>query len=368
MGQYVEARGWMVTAGGGYGPRSYRAHVPHPLSGWDPVLSEADHEAATGADRALRAISSLPLSDMGTAIARWMAARDESIRSSLIEGVGSTETGLAWARYMDATGRAVSDQNDALTLGAAKQVASAVALGAEMRSGRDCDLDDILDVHNSLFAGTRDRSLGGVLRNEPMWVGPPGCLVDEATFVAPPQDDVRELMDDLVAYLNASTHPACPQGSCGSCAVRDDPSVRGRQWADGAGDHPHGPERGGPGPWHRADQHHAQQRPPRLLCSAQCHAVHRVRPGRHRCSLGGPSPVAEALQQRLRGGGTAGGETCSSRGGNRREVAGRGPIPGWISRRRPSVGVALDADPGRRHGRRTAADCAEGRTAGTGIP
>ena len=207
MGQYIEARGWMVTASGGYGPRTYRAYVPHPLTGWEPVLSESDHEAATEADRALGTISSLPLSDMGTAIARWMAARDESIRSSLIEGVGSTEAGLAWARYMDATGRPVSDQNDALTLGAAKQLASAVALGAEMRSGRDCDLADILDIHKSLFEGTRDRSPGGVLRDEPIWVGPPGCLVDDATFVAPPPDRLPELMDDLVDYLNTSAHP-----------------------------------------------------------------------------------------------------------------------------------------------------------------
>lgn len=197
----------MVTASGGFGQRVYRAYVPHLLSGWEPVLGKADHEAATEADRALGTITSLPLSDMGTAIARWMAARDESIRSSLIEGVGSTEDGLAWARYMDATGRPVSDQNDALTLGAAKQVASAVALGGEMRSGRDCVLDDILDIHKSLFDGTRDRSLGGVLRDEPVWIGPPGCLVDDATFVAPPPDRLPDLMDDLVDYLNTSAHP-----------------------------------------------------------------------------------------------------------------------------------------------------------------
>ena len=197
----------MVTASGGYGPRAYRAYVPHPLAGWEPALSESDQQAVADADRALGSINSLPLSDMGTAIARWMAARDESIRSSLIEGVGSTEAGLAWARYMDATGRPVSDQNDALTLGASQQVASAIALGAEMRSGRVCDLDDILDIHKSLFDGTRDRSLGGVLRDEPIWVGPPGCLVDDASFVAPPPEYLPKLMGDLIEYLNTSAHP-----------------------------------------------------------------------------------------------------------------------------------------------------------------
>ena len=205
MGQYVEADAWMVTARG-YGPRTYRAFVPHPLSGWDPVLSVEDLDAASAGDRALGAIASLPRTGLGGAIADWMAARDESIRSSIIEGVASTEPGLAWARYMDAAGRPVSDHNDALTLGAVRQLTFAVALGSKMRGGDACRIGDILEMHETLFSGTRDRGMGGVLRDEPIWVGPPGCLVDDATFVAPPPDRVPELMADLVDYLNASTH------------------------------------------------------------------------------------------------------------------------------------------------------------------
>ena len=207
VGQHVEASAWMRTAGG-YGRRSYRAYVPHPLKGWDPVLSADDLEALTAADRALISILSLPWTDMGASIADWMTARDESIRSSMIEGVVSTESGLAWARYLDAAGRAVSDENDALTLGAAKQITHAVNLGVQMKAGGTCRLDDVLDLHKALFVGTRDRAIGGVLRDEPIWVGPPGCLVDDATFVAPPPDRVPGLMSDLIEYLNMSRHPA----------------------------------------------------------------------------------------------------------------------------------------------------------------
>ena len=163
--------------------------------------------AVTDADRALAAAASLPRTEMGSAIASWMAARDESIRSSAMEGVEATESGLAWARYLDEAGRPVSDENEALTLGAAKQVAAAVGLGEKMRGGSACTLDDVLAVHRSLFAGTRDRDIGGVLRDGPIWVGPAGCAVEDASFVPPPAELVPELMEDLVSYLSTSNHP-----------------------------------------------------------------------------------------------------------------------------------------------------------------
>lgn len=192
----------------GFGLRPYRAYVPHPLEGWEPALSAEDVNAVTVADRALVAAGTLPQSELAGGLAKWMVARDESIRSSVIEGVAATAEGLAWAEYHDRAGRPVSDENEALTLGATQQVTAAVELGQRMRSGHRCTLDDLCGVHSLLFAQTRDRSLGGVLRDEPIWIGPPGCLVDDATFVPPPQDQVPALMDDLVNYVNTSDHPA----------------------------------------------------------------------------------------------------------------------------------------------------------------
>ena len=207
MGRHIDAEGWMASPTG-YGRRLYRAYMPHPLEGWNPSLGVEDMNAVTAADRALVAAISLPQTNLGGAIADWMVARDESIRSSVMEGVAATESGFAWARYMDQAGRPVSDENEALTLGAAKQVTAAVQLGKKMRAGSTCTLDDILDIHSRLFAGTRDRDIGGVLRDEPIWIGPEGCLVDDASFVPPPGEHVPELMDDLVGYLNTSDHPA----------------------------------------------------------------------------------------------------------------------------------------------------------------
>ena len=206
MGKQVTTEGWMAT-GTGYGRRSYRAYVPHPLAGWEPALRAEDVNAFTTADRALVAAGTLPQAELAGGLAKWMLARDESIRSSVMEGVAATAEGLAWAEYQDRAGRPISDENEALTLGATQQIAAAVELGQLMRAGYSCTLDDLCDLHRLLFAQTRDRSVGGVLRDEPIWIGPPGCLVDDATFVAPPEDQVPALMDDLVSYVNTSDHP-----------------------------------------------------------------------------------------------------------------------------------------------------------------
>ena len=192
----------------GFGRRPYRAYVPHPLQGWEPALTAEDVNAVTIADRALVAAGTLPPSELADGLAQWMLARDESIRSSVMEGVAATAEGLAWSEYQDQAGRPVSDENEALTLGATQQVAAAVELGQRMRSGYRCTLDDLCGIHSLLFAQTRDRAVGDVLRDEPIWIGPPGCGVDHATFVAPPEDQVPALMDDLVSYVNTSGHPA----------------------------------------------------------------------------------------------------------------------------------------------------------------
>ena len=189
----------------GYGRRTYRAYSPHSLTSWTPTLNDEAYAAIAAADSALAATTTASGTDVSVALAGWMTAREESIRSSLMEGVAATSAGLEWARYMDQAGRQVSDENDALTFGASKQVQAAVDLGMRMRAGETVASEDILGLHRPLFAGTRD--IGSVWRTEPIWIGPAGCLVEDATFVPPPAEQVPALVDDLVAYLNTSRHP-----------------------------------------------------------------------------------------------------------------------------------------------------------------
>ena len=197
----------------GDGRREYHAYVPYPLKGWAPLLDASAVLAVNEATQSIATISTMYAEFPHAALVDWVLARDESIRSSLIEGVSSTADALAWADYMRQAGQPISDENDALTLGAVKQVREAVELGEQMLSGRACTVEDIRSVHRSLFKDTRDQAIGGELRDGPMWVGPAGCLVDDASYVAPPQENIAELVDDLVAYLNSTEHPAVVQAA-----------------------------------------------------------------------------------------------------------------------------------------------------------
>ena len=212
MGRYVTALDWMAIPTG-HGRREYQAYVPHPLQDWAPLLDASAVLTVNEATQSIATISAAHDEFPHAALVDWVLARDESIRSSLIEGVSSTADALAWADYMQQAGQPISDENDSLTLGAVKQVREAVELGEQMLSGRACTVEDICSVHRSLFEDTRDHAIGGVLRDGPMWVGPAGCLVDDASYVAPPPENVAELMDDLVAYLNSTEHPAVIQAA-----------------------------------------------------------------------------------------------------------------------------------------------------------
>ena len=214
MGEYVQDKDWLY-AEGRYGRHTYTAYVPHPLAGWSPTLDASGVAAVADASDALRAIAAGADDRAATAavLGQWMAARDESIRSSIIEGVGSTAEGLAWAHYRARSGQPVSGENDALTLGASLQVNEAVALGRRMRAGHPCAPEDILGLHSTLFNGTRDEPIGGRLRDGPIWVGPSGATIDAATFVAPPTGRVPDLLADLVGYMNNSEHHGALQAA-----------------------------------------------------------------------------------------------------------------------------------------------------------
>ena len=185
--------------------------MPHPLAGWSPSVSADMMSSLNSATEALASLASRRSATAG--VGEWMTARDESIRSSVIEGVHSTATDLAWAHYRHAVGLPVSDDNDALTLGASRQVDAAVDLGRRMRDGHTCSLDDVLDLHRTLFSGTREEPIGGHLRDCPMWIGPPGAPIGAPTFVAPPQQAVPELIEDLIDYINRPDHPPLIQAA-----------------------------------------------------------------------------------------------------------------------------------------------------------
>ena len=84
-------------------------------------------------------------------------------------------------------------------VGAVRATEKAIELAS---SAAAITLETIIDIHRTLFAGTRDEGLGGQLREEQNWVGGSSSGPADAEFVPPPPDFVRPSLEDLSAFCN----------------------------------------------------------------------------------------------------------------------------------------------------------------------
>lgn len=132
--------------------------------------------------------------------------RAEALGSSFIEGLRASNKRLALAAYepvaADVTARAV--------LGNVRAMERAIAIGTK---DDEFSLDDLLDIHRTLLAGTTEARFAGIVRAEQNWIGGRGLSPADADFIPPPHDRVPELLDDLVAFVNLDDLPAIAQAA-----------------------------------------------------------------------------------------------------------------------------------------------------------
>jgi Fic family protein len=65
------------------------------------------------------------------------------------------------------------------------------------------------ELHEILMRGARGEHLTpGEFRRSQNWIGPPGCLLKEATFVPPPVEEMKEALSALERYIHAE--PSLP--------------------------------------------------------------------------------------------------------------------------------------------------------------
>jgi len=73
--------------------------------------------------------------------------------------------------------------------------------------------EDIVTIHRTLFEGTADAPLAGVVREEQNWIGRSSLSPAGADFTPPPHEYVEELLDDLAAFLNLDDLPVTLQAA-----------------------------------------------------------------------------------------------------------------------------------------------------------
>lgn len=170
----------------------FRAYVPHPISGFDPLV---DTETWHQVQLAEQALAGLP--SEGAAPADWLLTRAESAASSTIEGVQPSARRLARAEAQLQLGGPRPRHGDLEALGNISATRLALELGAEQRA---VTVNDICRVHAVLMG---DDPEAGEIRSRQNWIGSGFASTPlTAGFVPPPPEKVHELLEDLVAAMN----------------------------------------------------------------------------------------------------------------------------------------------------------------------
>ncbi len=79
----------------------------------------------------------------------------------------------------------------------------ALEYGLERLKTLPVSLRLIRELHERLMAGVRgEHATPGEFRRTQNWIGPPGCTLNDATFVPPPPADMHQAMDALEKYLH----------------------------------------------------------------------------------------------------------------------------------------------------------------------
>ena len=178
-------------------PSDYWAFVPPPLSAELGLTTEIVR-ILSEADRAIGELSGFGawLPDPYILISPFL--RREAVLSSRIEGTQATVTDLALFEAQAPGGSPGEDVREVHNYVKALQLATDPARRLPL------SLRLIRDMHRTLMTGVRgDRAMPGEFRRSQNWIGPPGCLLVDATYVPPPVEEMTTCLHDLEAYLHS---------------------------------------------------------------------------------------------------------------------------------------------------------------------
>lgn len=177
-------------------PYAFTAYVPWPLAERDFQLNTETSAAVAAAQQACTELNlGSPDALNLEALARQLL-RAEAVASSRIEGLILSHRRLARAFFTEPEG------NDTTTAAAVVGAVRATEKAIELASFTEAiTIDTIVEIHRTLFEGTRDERLGGVLREEQNWLGGSSSGPADADFVPPPHEFVRPTLEDLVMFL-----------------------------------------------------------------------------------------------------------------------------------------------------------------------
>jgi len=174
----------------------YWAFIPNPLPPDGLNIFTVDFvNTLSEADRGIGALKSLSrlIPNPNLLIAPFI--RKEAVQSSRIEG---TQASLTDIFYYEAS-KEKPKYSDVLEV---LNYIKAMNYGFSRIKELPMSLRLIREIHLKLMEGVRGEIMNpGEFRNSQNWIGPPGCTLNDATYVPPPVDEMNELLNQLEEFF-----------------------------------------------------------------------------------------------------------------------------------------------------------------------
>ena len=191
-----QPHGHTVNCTGGY-----RAYVPAPLPApltWDGPLTVC----LSNADRAIGRLAGEGRRSPNPHLPIRPFVRKEAVLSSRIEGTQATLGELLAAEADSAVERSPADLREV------GNYVAALEYGLQRLETLPMSLRLVREMHEHLMRGVRgDIATPGEFRRTQNWVGPPGCTLNDATYVSPPPSDLMECLGQLEGFLHDESLP-----------------------------------------------------------------------------------------------------------------------------------------------------------------
>lgn len=175
----------------------YRAFIPVPLPPKPAVRIKGElQNLLSRADMSLARLDGvaemLPNVDLFIA----MYIKKEALLSSQIEGTQASLDDL----FAYESGDKLQNLNDVTEV---VNYVKAMNYGIERLQTLPMSLRLIKEIHTILLEGVRGgERLPGEFKESQNWIGPPGCTLNEASFVPPPPHEAKEAMGALEHYFH----------------------------------------------------------------------------------------------------------------------------------------------------------------------
>lgn len=183
----------------------YRAFIPAALPPHPPVSIDDEMQyLLSRADRALGRLDGSIQTLPDASLFVLMYVRKEAVLSSQIEGTQSSLDDVLRAEAQ------IFDPDRPVDVREVLNYVAALNYGLERLASLPVSVRLIREIHERLLRDVRGAQLkAGELRSSQNWIGPPGSLLADATFIPPPPHEIHAALGDLETYIHKDdTTPA----------------------------------------------------------------------------------------------------------------------------------------------------------------